>query len=223
MRILNFFRKNKKPKSVVKPDYYYTINNKDWAVEDSINFQTQGIVEGMKPYGWAIEVRWKDSKGELYPWETSWNRKIYHSAVSASEAALKCYLSKNHGYEWRLKPLYSMEQQEYRSFKLDKLLNVNRQEPKKYEIKGWKVKEDTEIVYDNGVKAKYKKGTLFIQMENGSVFRINGTSDKTYNINLYQFRKDLITNENVIEVEIKDEKWSHPHLLKELKTKLKLK
>ena len=110
----------------------------------------------------------------------NWNRKIYYSASAATEAALKFYVSTSHGYEWRVKPLYVMEQQEYRNFKLDKLLGENStQEPKKYEILGWKVKEDCEIEYKNGNKFKFKKGTLFIQLESGDIVQIKSSRENT--------------------------------------------
>jgi hypothetical protein len=233
MRILNIFRKDRnQPKVVespvksanqlIKPEHYYTLFNKNWAIEESIDFQTQAIAEGMRPYGWTFEVRWKDNSGEWYTWQSYWNRKIYYSVHTATEAALKCYISKNHGYEWRVKPLYAMEQQEYRNFKIDKLLGGPTQEPKKYEIKGWKVKEDCEVEYNNGNKTKYKKGTLFIQLENGDIIQMKNTRESP-RTGKYQLFNDLIPGGFVEEVKIEDEKWSHPHLLKEVKNKLKLK
>jgi hypothetical protein len=233
MRILNIFRKDRnQPKVVespvkstnqlIKPEHYYTLFNKNWAIEESIDFQTQAVAEGMRPYGWAVEVRWRDNKGEFYPWQSYWNRKIYYSALAATEAALKFYVSTSHGYEWRVKPLYTMEQQEYRNFKIDKLLGGPTQEPKKYEIKGWKVKEDCEIEYKNGNKFKFKKGTLFIQLENGDIIQMKNSRESP-RTGQYQLFNDLIPGGFVEEVKIEDEKWSHPHLLKEVKNKLKLK
>jgi len=234
MRILNIFRKNRnQPKVVespvkstnqlVKPDHYYTVNGKNWAIEESINFKSQAVAEDMRPYGYTLEVRWKDNKGEWYGWTPYWNHKIYYSVAQANDAAIKCYLSRVSICEWRIRPLYVMDQMEYRTFKLDKLLSDNKNEPKKYEIKGWKVKKDVEVEYNNGSKFKYKKGTLFIQLENGSIFKISRPSDPTSISDHYQLKNDLIPNGHVIEVEITDEKWAHPHLLKELKTKYKLK
>jgi hypothetical protein len=231
MKVFNIFRKNrnqpkvvespvKSNKKLINPAHCYTIFNKIWAIEESINFQTQAIVDGMKPYGWTVEIRWKDNNGEFYPWQTYWNRKIYYSASSATEAALKCYLSKSNGYEWRVKPLYTMEQQEYRNFKLDKLLGeTSTQEPKKYDIKGWKVKEDCEVEYKNGAKFKYKKGTLFIQLESGDIIQIKNSRENTRS-DKYQLFNDLIPGGFVEEVKIEDEKWSHPHLLKEVRNKI---
>jgi hypothetical protein len=116
-----------------------------------------------------------------------------------------------------------MNQMEYRSFKLDKLFSDNNPDSKKYEVKGWKVKEDVEIEYNNGNKFKYKKGTLFIQLEDGSIFRVNKPSDPTSIGDHYQLKHNLIPNKQVVEVDILDEKWAHPHLIKELKLKFKLK
>ena len=208
---------------LVTPKHYYTVNGKNWAIEESIHFKCQAVADDINPYGYTLEVRWKDTKGEWYGWTTYWNHKIYHSIHQANEAALKCHLSKNSIYEWRIKPLYVMDQMEFRNFKLDKLLSDNKPDSKKYEIKGWKVKEDVEIEYNNGNKFKYKKGTLFIQLENGSIFRVNKPSDPTSIGDHYQLKHNLIPNKQVVEVDILDEKWSHPHLIKELKLKFKLK
>lgn len=233
MRIFNIFRKNRnQPKVVespvksadelVKPYQYYTLFNRTWAIEESIRFQSQATTHDMKPYGWTVEIRWKDNNGEFYPWQTHWNRKIYYSSATATEAAMKSYLSAGKGYEWRLKPLYVMNEQEYREFKIDKLLGESRiKDIKKFEIKGWKVKDDCEIEYKNGNKFKYKKGTLFIQLESGDIIQIKNEreSERT---GKYQLFNDLIPNGYVKEVKIEDEKWSHPHLLKEVKNKLKI-
>ena len=222
MRILDFFRRKKQPEvEPIKPNHYYMVNNKTWAVEESVNFKTQSMSDDVHTYGWTLEVRWIDGRGEWCGWTPYWNSKIYYSAQQATEAALKCYLSKSI-HEWRVRPLYVMDEMEYRNFKLDKLLNTNT-ESKKHEIKGWKVKENVEVEYDNGHKSKYKKGTLFIQLENGGIFRVTGPSEKTKYGDKYSLNNYLIPNGHVVEVEIKDEKWAHPHLIKELKTKFKLK
>jgi hypothetical protein len=236
MRILNIFRKNRnKQKAVntpvkstnelVKPHHYYTLFDKNWAIEESMIFQTQAVAEDMKVYGWTVEIRWKDNYGEFYPWQTYWNRKIYYSSNSAIEAALKIYVSRHNGYEWRIKPIYVMEQQEYREFKIDKLLGDDevKKDPEKYDIKGWKIKEDCEVIYANGYNAKYKKGTLFIQLESGDIIQIKNSKDKLIRNVKYDLFNTLIPNNFVYEIKIEDEKWSHPHLLKEVKNKLKLK
>ena len=96
-------------------------------------------------------------------------------------------------------------------------------EPKVYEIKGWKVKEDCEIEYKNtNSKFKYKKGTLFIQLQSGDILQVKSSRENNRS-NRYQLFNDLIPGGFVEEVKIEDEKWSHPHLLKEIKNKLKLK
>jgi hypothetical protein len=70
---------------------------------------------------------------------------------------------------------------------------------------------------------KYKKSTLFIQMEDGNI-RIVKNSIEANSI-IYSHAKmileDLIKNGQVEEVNIQNEKWAHPHLCKELKRKIK--
>jgi hypothetical protein len=98
-----------------------------------------------------------------------------------------------------------MTEPEYRDYKIDLLLTPNRvsKEPKVYEIKAWKVKEDCEITYErNNRTYKYSKNTLFIQMEDGNIRVVKNSNERN------------TTN-------IKNEKWAHPHLCKELKIKIK--
>jgi hypothetical protein len=230
MKLFNLFKKKKAtPAAPVKNHFNsetmtYTINNKEYAITDSQLIKIQAVAEDVHLYGWSLEVRWKDTKGEWYSWMTYWNNRIYNSRSSALDAATKVYPSYHDGYEWRIVPLYKMTEPEYRDYKIDQLLNINKvnKEPKLYEVKAWKVKEDCEIYYERTRSTfKYKKGTLFIQMEDGNVRSIK---DQTSGINYhdkYQLFNNLIVENLVEEVNIKNEKWAHPHLCKELKTKIK--
>ena len=79
-----------------------------------------------------------------------------------------------------------MTEPEYRDYKIDLLLTPNRvnKEPKVYEIKAWKVKEDIEKEIQrnqypqNGIAIyKYKKNTMFIQMEDGNIRIVKNSTD----------------------------------------------
>ena len=232
MKLFNLFKKKKAtPVAPVKNHFNsetmtYTINNKEYAIADSQLIKVQAVAEDVNLYGWSLEVRWKDNKGEWYSWMTYWNHRIYTSRSSALDAATKVYPSYHDGYEWRILPIYKMTEPEYREYKIDQLLMPNRanKEPKVYEIKAWKVKEDCEITYErNNRTYKYSKSTLFIQMEDGNI-RLVKNSTESNSIIHSQARMildDLIKNEQVEEVNIKNEKWAHPHLCKELKKKIK--
>jgi hypothetical protein len=157
---------------------------------------------------------------------TYWNHRVYTSRSSALDAATKIYPSFHDGYEWRIVPIYKMTEPEYRDYKIDQLLMPNRanKEPKVYEIKAWKVKEDCEITYErNNRTYKYSKSTLFIQMEDGNIRLVKNSTESNSIIhsNARMILDDLIKNEQVEEVNIKNEKWAHPHLCKELKRKIK--
>ena len=232
MKLFNLFKKKKAtPVAPVKNHFNsetmtYTINNKEYAIADSQLIKVQAVAEDVNLYGWSLEVRWKDNKGEWYSWMTYWNHRIYTSRSSALDAATKVYPSYHDGYEWRILPIYKMTEPEYREYKIDQLLMPNRvnKEPKVYEIKAWKVKEDCEITYErNNRTYKYSKSTLFIQMEDGNI-RLVKNSTESNSIIHSQARMildDLIKNEQVEEVNIQNEKWAHPHLCKELKKKIK--
>jgi hypothetical protein len=76
--------------------------------------------------------------------------------------------------------------------------------------------------FDSNGIYKYSKNTLFIQMEEGNIRVVKNKTErnKTIYSNSKMILDDLIKNEQVEEVNIKNEKWAHPHLCKELKIKL---
>jgi len=232
MKLFNLFKKKKATSVAPVKNHFnseimtYTINSKEYAIADSQLIKIQAIADDVHLYGWSLEVRWKDNKGEWYSWMAYWNHRIYTSRSSALDAATKIYPSFHDGYEWRIVPLYKMTEPEYRDYKIDQLLMPNRanKEPKVYEIKAWKVKEDCEITYErNNRTYKYSKSTLFIQMEDGNIRLVKNSTES--NSIIYSHAKmileDLIKNEQVEKVNIKNEKWAHPHLCKELKKKIK--
>jgi hypothetical protein len=231
MKLFNLFKKKSTIVEPIKNHFKsdvmtYTINNKVYAIADSQLIKIQAVADDVHLYGWSLEVRWKDSKGEFYSWTTYWNHRIYTSRSSALDAATKIYPSFHDGYEWRIVPIYKMTEPEYRDYKIDQLLMPNRanKEPKVYEIKAWKVKEDCEITYErNNRTYKYSKSTLFIQMEDGNIRLVKNSTESNSIIhsNARMILDDLIKNEQVEEVNIKNEKWAHPHLCKELKRKIK--
>ena len=228
MKLFNLFKKKSTIVEPIKNHFKsdvmtYTINNKVYAIADSQLIKIQAVADDVHLYGWSLEVRWKDNKGEWHSWMTYWNHRVYTSRSSALDAATKIYPSFHDGYEWRIVPIYKMTEPEYRDYKIDQLLSPTpNKNPKIYEIKAWKAKEDCEIFYERTKNTfKYKKGTLFIQMEDGNVRSIKDqTSGMNYH-DRYQLFNNLIVENLVEEVNIQNEKWVHPHLCKELKKKIK--
>ena len=230
MKLFNLFKKKKAtPVAPVKNHFNsetmtYTINSKEYAIADSQLIKVQAVADDVHLYGWSLEVRYRMSDGNFCTWFTYWNHRVYVSRNSALDAATKVYTKSSPGYEYRIVPIYKMTEPEFRDYKIDQLLTPNRvnKEPKVYEIKAWKVKEDCEITYERTRSTfKYKKGTLFIQMEDGNVRSIKDqTSGMNYH-DRYQLFNNLIVENLVEEVNIQNEKWSHPHLCKELKKKIK--
>jgi hypothetical protein len=225
MKMFNLFKNKEKVVEPVLPKpVMYTVNNKNYAIEDSFPIKIQSQAGDVSVYGYTLEVRWKDQKGEWYSWMTYWNHRIYISRSSALDAAIKVFPSYRDGYEWRITPIYKMTEPEYRDYKIDQLLSetkVNR-EPNVYEIKAWKVKDDCEIFYENTKHTyKYSKGTLFIQVENGNIVTIKDQRSVVGYGSRHQLFNELIKDEKVEQVDIQNEKWAHPHLCKELKTKIK--
>ena len=238
MKMFNIFKKKPQPvKEKVKNNYNYdlmtyTINGKEYAICDSQLIKVQAVADDVNLYGWSLEVRYKMSGGEFCNWFTYWNHRVYVNRSSALDAATKVYLISSPGYEYRIVPLYKMTEPQYRDYKIDQLLNPNKvsKEPKVYEIKAWKSKNDIEVEVPNKYPSnkpylyKCKKNTMFIQMEDGNIRIVkNSTEPKSimYEHSRY-ILEYLIENELVEEVNIQNEKWAHPHLCKELKSKIKL-
>jgi hypothetical protein len=231
MKLFNLFKKKSTIVEPVKNHFKsdvmtYTINNKEYAIADSQLIKIQSVADDVHLYGWSLEVRYRMSGGEFCSWFTYWNHRVYTSRSSALDAATKVYTSSSPSYEYRIVPIYKMTEPEYRDYKIDLLLTPNRvsKEPKVYEIKAWKVKEDCEITYErNNRTYKYSKNTLFIQMEDGNIRVVKNSNERNNTIYKHatMILEDLIKNEQVEEVNIKNEKWAHPHLCKELKIKIK--
>lgn len=228
-KLFNIFKKKEVKKFANTKDTYdselmrYTINGKEYAIADSQTIKVQSVADDVQVYGWTLEFRYKDRNGKWYSWSTYWNHRVYVSKSSAIDAATKINKIWREDCEWRVLPLYKMNEPQYREYKIDQLLSTSKvKEPNVYEIKAWKVKEDCEIFYERTKQTfKYKKGTLFIQTEDGNIRTFKDqTTPIDYN-GRFQLFNDLLKNEQVEEVNIQNEKWVHPHLCKELKLKLK--
>lgn len=224
-KLFNLFRKSEpvaQQSDLRKPTEYYDINGKRFAISDSMNIKVQASADDVQVYGWTLEVRWKDTKGGWYQWMTYWNHRIYQTRQSALDAAIKVYPSYRKDYEWRIAPLYKMNQPEWRQYQIDQLLwDRHDSEIKAKEIKAWRVIEDWEETFNNVNKVKVKKGTIFIQLENGSIMRAATTSEPARSGLGYLLKNYLLPKGKVEEINIRNEKWIHPHLCKELKTKIK--
>lgn len=220
MKLLNLFKKKKEVKKEVTNLMTYTINNKIYAIADSQPIKIQAIADDVSVYGWTLEIRYK-MNGEWCSWFTYWNNRIYNSRGSALEAATKVYPSYQEGYEFRISPLYKMNELQFRDYKIDQLLSTNTtKKPNVCEIKAWKIKDDCEVNYKQTNRSdKFKKGTMFIQMEDGRICNIKNQIEPIGNSYKYQLFNSLIPSGLVEEVDIKNEKWAHPHLCKELKIK----
>lgn len=212
-KLFNLF---KKTPQVKKPHAWYEINGKRFAISESMNIKVQASADDVQVYGWTLEVRWKHN-GEWHQWMTYWNHRIYQSRQSALDAAIKVYPSHHKDYEWRIAPLYKMNEPQWRDYQIDQLLYESPYQNRKKEIKAWRVTEDFEKVFINNTKVKVKKGSIFIQLENGQIVKAATSSEPTEYRAAYLIKHHL----KVEEIDIRNEKWIHPHLCKELKTKLK--
>jgi hypothetical protein len=212
-----FSRKKSENIKLKNTQDYITINNKMWRVSDIIPIKVQTYSDNKQVYGWSLECKVENTN-----W-FNWKNKIYGSINSATSACININKSYGNNYEFRVVALYKMTEPEFRDYKIEQLIgDTERIKFKKLEIKAWKVKEDCEIFYERTNKRfEYKKGTLFIEDEQGRTLTIKNQTTKLGLNDGYMLRNDLIVKGLVEQVNIENEKWAMPHLCKELKQKIK--
>lgn len=207
-----------------KPFADWTIGGREYVTKDKFPIKAQIASEGIVIYGWSLETRFK-MNGEWSNWHRYHNNRIYYSMSSAIEAGIKIHPNGIKDIDWRICPLYKMNNAEYREFKIEQILSVNKKDTEVksplYEIKAWLLEEDFEIKFNNN-STIYKKGTFFIQRENGHVM-ISATPKTIVIRHKTQVFKEIQKLGKIKEVNIMDMKQIHPHLLKELKQKLNIK
>lgn len=191
----------------------YKIKDTEYLLEEVSHIEIQESITEAKIYGWTLEFKSNNSKNEH--WYISWTNRIYNSRQSALNAAIQTGIKK----EFRISPLYKMEGGILRDYKISQILEDNPKKDKKFEIKSWKLKAD-EFIYPENNKKPHKKGSIFIQLENGSIIK-SGYTSRSIHYWSGDIKKHLSNKDLFEEVELKDEKWLYPHLLKELKNKIK--
>lgn len=75
-------------------------------------------------YGYSIEFR--DTKYNT-PWKIYWNKKVYDSEYSATEA-IRQINGHFDDWEFRIKPLFTCDQTQFRDYKLTQLILLENKE-----------------------------------------------------------------------------------------------
>lgn len=194
------------------------VSYREYIIDESLELKIQHTSEDLKPYGWAIESR-INYNGNWTEWFNHWNHRIYNSKDTAMEAFIKMYKSQN--WEYRIIPLYRLNKDYERQCKIDRILSDKVYESRKYELKAWKLKEDCEWFKSQNHTTIFPKNTVFIQLESGTIIKKSNAIDPTTHYIDRGKLKKLIENGDVFEIELKDEKWLYPHLLKVVKEKIK--
>jgi hypothetical protein len=227
-KIKDIFKKNNNVMTPIKnKKESINIGNKIYAIESTSYVPVQEVPFDRKVYGWTLETRYKDNRGNYYPWCIYSNKKVYSTRSSAIEAGIKIskvsyYASKD--IEYRVGALYMMDTMEWRDYKINEIL-VSSPREIDYTIQAWKVKEDfvnewgPNTITSSKSKITYKKGTLFIKY--GDDILISGTSNSftRHGMN-YTFANLKSKGCLFEEVDIMNEKWVHPHLIIDIKNKL---
>ena len=197
----------------------YSVNKKEYLLEEYSHIEIQDELLDTKIYGWTLEFKSQYQYKNMESWFSSWTNRNYCSKQSALDAAIKI----GNKEEFRISPLYKMEGGVLRDYKISQILedSLSNKDNKKsknvYEIKSWKLTEDFEM----NLYGKHKKGSVFIQLEDGNIIKSGTSIEKTKRWLMTTFIPHAKQLGIIQEIEIKDEKWLHPHLLKELKLKYK--
>lgn len=111
--------------------YHWNIPNMDgelyqWSWDDKISCQLQPRLneDDIKLYGWIIEMKYLKYNGG---WENYWNKRVYHSKEVAMEAINQISTTGwFRDYEFRIRPLYHIDNQYFRDIKISKLLKEKK-------------------------------------------------------------------------------------------------
>jgi hypothetical protein len=188
------------------------VNNKEYLIEKTDLIVKVEESQNMTPYGYSIEYKFNNSS-----WVTYWTNIIYSSLHSALNAIVQ--IPKSNKEEYRIVPLYRMEGAALRDYKISEILGETKSNKQKLnDIKAWKLKKDFEYPVGLSNPNIIKRGSVFIEMENGTIIK-SGQTEKTKYF-WRDIKKHLSDKDLFEEVDLKDEKWLYPHLLKELKNKI---
>lgn len=193
----------------------YKIKGSEYLLEEVSHIEIQDSIPETRIYGWTLEYKSKYSNQDEI-WHMSWTNRIYNSRQSALNAAIQTGMKE----EFRISPLYKMDGGDLRDYKISQILDDKPKRDKKFEIRAWKLKVDEFIYPEQNTKKPHKKGSVFVQLENGSIIK-SGYTTKSIHYWSSSIKQHLLNKDIFEEVELKDEKWLYPHLLKELKNKLK--
>jgi hypothetical protein len=195
-------------------EYAANINGRKYQVKEMGEFTIQGVGE-LTPYGYSIECRFKIHPDSDKSWSTYWTNKIYNSEQSAINAILQMN-DINKDMIFRIVPLYKSDVTNIREIKISELIGERKtKEEKIKEIIAWKSKHDFSIKNKN-----FKRGDIFVELDGNFIIKSGSTqSERIWKPDFY----DFLRNTDVLDqIELKDEKWIYPHLLKEVKVKLNI-
>lgn len=186
------------------------INNKTYVFDDAKSFTSSIQLKDSdrSVYGYGLEVKYTNTS--WIPWN-----KLYSSYGTTIDAIIK--LKQVYGGEFRIIPLYRMDNSDFRDFKINQILSnddENKNRPKK-EAKVEFYVCNEEFDYNFYTNVKVLKGSIVISYI-GSYYLINSYTQKI--VNLYDFKKYI---HNFKEIDLDNIKYK-PHFPKIIKEKLKI-
>jgi hypothetical protein len=191
------------------------VNKKEYSIESGeliVNLSERDETYSKLVYGYSIEVNWSGNLKSRNSWHTYYTNKIYSSEKSAIDAILQ--IPKKGKESFRVVTLYRMGNMDFREYKINKILDngANSLNNTNLKPKAWKAKQDFSIDHFLSIK----RGSIFVKLGN----RIIQPSKTQRTINFKYIDEHFKNPELFEEIELKDEKWLYPHLLKEFKEAL---
>jgi hypothetical protein len=199
------------------------VENKLYIVDKSRGFSVpiQRESSGVKVYGFSVEVRPKDT----FKFGSSWNDlgKLYSTHGIALDAIIKMRTSAWRDFDLRIIPLYRMESQEFRQFKINQILS-DKDQPDLSDIVDSKVELEffvsgSDFDWGRINKKVIRKGSVVCKL-GSSYYLIEGPTKK---VSTLWVIGDLINifDKNFSRVDLESVRYVIPHLPKIIKEKLR--
>jgi len=202
---------------VIPSEQVVIIHSKQYIIEKVHKISAQPYTEDIRPYGWTLELG-HDIHGKIQYYD--YTKKVYTTRESAIQAMIQIKKQWGSGPDrhWRISALYRMDTMDWRDYLIKEIFR-EEQPCRKYEMKFWKVREDSTVKSQRGYEFKAKKGQVYVQYEDG-VIGLLSTPTEIGGYGNYRWTLDrLLENDLVEEVDIITQKWIHPHLPIQLKNK----
>lgn len=194
------------------PDDYFVINDRIWAVKESIVYSKQSEVSGNNLCGFILEILFLDK------W-LPFKNKIYANSIQALTAYTMCYDGYSIKPKFRIRPVYTMDDSEYREFQLSELLDTKNKKNNELEIKCWKATQDFTLKTLTRGDISVKRGTIYIKYNKEKAIKIKSKKEPVQLWAFWELEK-AIENNWCEPIDFMSEKWFHSHIIKSIRNNI---